>query len=144
MTDDARPLPRPNLDTTPFWAHLAAGSFRLQRCGDCGRLRFLHAPVCPFCSSRRARWEELSGGGALDTWTIIHRTPQKWFKERVPYAAGLMRLAEDPRVKLAGTIEIDDFGDLREGLPLQLIIEHIAPEVTLFHFEVVRESEKGA
>jgi uncharacterized OB-fold protein len=91
-------LPQPGIsaDTRFFWVGLAADRLLAQRCNACGVVRHPPGPVCARCHSLAWSAIELSGGGALFSWTVVHHAAHPAF--RYPHAIGLVALDEGPRM----------------------------------------------
>jgi len=56
---------------------LAAGQFRIQRCGGCGQHVFYPRVVCPHCGSGDLAWIEPSGLGTVYSTTVVRRSADK-------------------------------------------------------------------
>ena len=97
MTDQL-PEPIVNADSAPYWQGAREGKLLLQRCGDCGTLRFFPRYLCPECGSEHTEWTEVSGRGTVHSFTIVHRAAFPEFQARAPYAIALIDLAEGPRM----------------------------------------------
>jgi uncharacterized protein len=92
----ARPYPRPDRDTAPFWEAQRNHELRLQRCSACGTFRFPVTPVCPECRSFDFDWALCSGRGTIYSYTVVHHQTHPAFP--VPYAIALLELEEGPRL----------------------------------------------
>ena len=138
-----RPLPVVTPDTAPFWEGLSRGELRMQTCSECGRMRFYPGPVCPYCRSRDSHWVTVSGHGTIDTWTVVHRTTLSWFADNLPYVVALIRLAEDPTVRIASNVEIEDPADLREGMAVEARFSVLADSIGIHHFVPVDATASG-
>lgn len=91
------PLVHP--ETSAFWASVAAGVFALQRCRDCGTVRFPVAPVCWNCLSPEHQLAEVDGRGTVATSILVERvTSGSVWSELAPYRTGLVNLDAGPRV----------------------------------------------
>jgi uncharacterized OB-fold protein len=86
-----------------------------RRCVECGKLS-VNAATCRFCGAEGGESVEISGRGRLLSWTVIRIAPARYAAE-VPYAVGLLELAEGPRItaRLAGDPE-----HLSAGQPMAL------------------------
>ena len=91
-------LPTPDAETQPFWDGAAEGRLLLRRCADCGRAHFYPRRFCPTCWSADVTWEDASGKATLYTWSVVHANDLPPFKDRVPYVAAVVDLAEGPRM----------------------------------------------
>jgi NAD(P)-dependent dehydrogenase (short-subunit alcohol dehydrogenase family)/uncharacterized OB-fold protein len=74
------------------------GRFELQVCGDCGAVQYPPREVCHRCLSGALRWREQSGLGELLSATVVHHSHDPFFRERVPWRLGLVRLDVGPSV----------------------------------------------
>lgn len=91
------PVVHPEVE--PFWAGIAAGAFRLQRCLRCGVVRFPPAPVCWNCLSSDHVLEDIGGSGTVAASIVIERvTSGSVWAARVPYRTGLVNLDAGPRL----------------------------------------------
>lgn len=70
----------------------------VQRCRDCGSLRFFPRYLCTTCASDATEWVEVSGRGRVHTFTVINRPPSPEFAALVPYVVALIDLEEGPRM----------------------------------------------
>ena len=61
----SKPLPTIDERNRPHWAGNAAGELRVQRCDDCGTLRFPASRWCPHCLSESTSWQTTSGKGQV-------------------------------------------------------------------------------
>jgi NAD(P)-dependent dehydrogenase (short-subunit alcohol dehydrogenase family)/uncharacterized OB-fold protein len=74
-------------------AAAARGSFALQVCHDCGTAQYPPREVCRACLSQRLVWRLQDGRGELLTETTLHAAQELYFRERLPWRIGLVRLA---------------------------------------------------
>ena len=95
---DARPNPRPDADTAPFWEGCAEGVLRFQRCAACGRIRWPASFLCPGCHGSRATWEPSRGTGTVYSFVVYHVAFHPGFKEELPYVVALVDIEEGPRM----------------------------------------------
>ena len=65
--------PVPDADTEPYWAGIAAGELRLQRCAACGLAVFYPRAVCPHCFGAPLTWFTARGTGQVYSYTVVHR-----------------------------------------------------------------------
>lgn len=105
------------IDTRPYRDGAAAGRLVLQRCRDTGRFQHPPRPVSLYTGSRNLDWCEVSGRGVLRARTVV-RVPAPGFEARVPYAVGVVELAEGVSV-LAGLVG-GDLGSWRIGMALRV------------------------
>jgi len=101
MTD---PSAAPGGPDARYFAHLAAGDWRIQRCGGCGSHVFQPRVMCPDCGSGDLEWVAPSGSGTVYSTTVIRRRPDR---------------GGDYNVCLI---------DLAEGVRMMSRVEGVAPE----------------
>lgn len=95
---DQLPEPIVNADSEPYWRGARDGKLLLQRCSDCGTLRFFPRYLCTECGSEATEWIEASGRGTVHSFTIVHRAAFPEFQAHTPYVVALIDLAEGPRM----------------------------------------------
>jgi len=77
-------------------AAAAMGRFELQQCADCGAVLYPPREACAQCASVRLRWREQSGAGWLIAGTTLHHSNDLFFRERLPWRLGLVKLDAGP------------------------------------------------
>jgi len=92
--EDSFPYPVPEYGAEAYWEAANRGELRMQRCVDCGRLRWHPAPLCPDCQSSDHEWALLSGRGRVHTWTEIVHPVHPAAHTRVPYLVVEIELEE--------------------------------------------------
>jgi uncharacterized OB-fold protein len=119
------PAPVVNADSAPYWQGARDNKLLLQRCSDCGTLRFFPRYLCTECGSDDTGWVEATGRGTVHSFTVVHRAAFPEFQERTPYVVALIDLEEGPRMMSnivgadsleveigdAVTVEFEDRGD---------------------------------
>jgi NAD(P)-dependent dehydrogenase (short-subunit alcohol dehydrogenase family)/uncharacterized OB-fold protein len=79
-------------------AAAARGVFELQVCRDCGATQYPPREACHACLSDRLVWQEQDGRGELISETMLHLSYELFFRERVPWRLGMVRLDNGPIV----------------------------------------------
>ena len=120
------PRPVPDVDNAPFWAGCRDHELRLQRCADCGTVRFPPRPRCHECRSAAATWEVMSGRGVVHTFTICHPPVLPAYADRVPYNVVVVELDEGPFI-VSNLID----GEPEVGLPVDLCWLDVDEELSL-------------
>jgi NAD(P)-dependent dehydrogenase (short-subunit alcohol dehydrogenase family)/uncharacterized OB-fold protein len=77
-------------------AAAALGRFELQVCGSCGAVQYPPREACHQCLSGTLHWREQSGSGELIAETTVHHSNDLYFRERLPWRLGLVRLDAGP------------------------------------------------
>ncbi|MEL6205095.1 MAG: SDR family oxidoreductase [Pseudomonadota bacterium] len=70
----------------------AEGRFELQRCNACGAWQYPPRDACARCLSPDLSWDPLSGAGQVLAETKVRTSPKLFFRERVPWRMGTVRL----------------------------------------------------
>jgi NAD(P)-dependent dehydrogenase (short-subunit alcohol dehydrogenase family)/uncharacterized OB-fold protein len=79
-------------------AAAALGRFELQRCARCGTVQYPPREACQSCLSTALSWKRESGNGELLAATVLHHSNDLFFRERLPWRLGLIRLDSGPTV----------------------------------------------
>jgi NAD(P)-dependent dehydrogenase (short-subunit alcohol dehydrogenase family)/uncharacterized OB-fold protein len=74
-------------------AAAARGRFALQVCRDCGAVQYPPREVCRACLSQLLVWRPQDDRGELLTETTLRTAQELYFRERLPWRIGLVRLA---------------------------------------------------
>lgn len=111
-----RPRPVINRDNAGFWAGVAEHRLLIQRCTDCGTLRFPWLPGCGACGCLEWETVEASGAGTVFSYVVMHHPPFPAFDP--PYAVGLIELAEG--VRMISNITGVPYDKVRIGMPVEL------------------------
>jgi NAD(P)-dependent dehydrogenase (short-subunit alcohol dehydrogenase family)/uncharacterized OB-fold protein len=79
-------------------AAAARGRFELQVCRDCGEVQYPPREACRACLSHRLDWRLQDGAGELISETTLRHSHELFFRERMPWRLGLVRLDCGPVV----------------------------------------------
>jgi uncharacterized OB-fold protein len=116
----------------PFWQACAAGELATQACASCGRRRMPPRPMCPWCRSFAVRWDVMTGSGSVWSFAIPHAPLLPAYADRLPYAALVVTLDDDPSIRLVGdTAAGVDPHALAIGDPVRVVFEQAAADVWL-------------
>jgi len=77
-------------------AAAALGRFELQACAECNAVQYPPREVCHRCLSGTLRWRPQSGLGELLSETLVQASHDPYFRERLPWRLGLVRLDVGP------------------------------------------------
>ncbi len=77
-------------------AAAAEGRLELQTCEDCGSVQYPPREACARCLSARLRWRAQAGTGQLIAVTTLHHSNDLFFRERLPWRLGLVKLDAGP------------------------------------------------
>ena len=79
-------------------AAAALGRFELQQCRECGTVQYPPREACQKCLSVRLDWKPQPPGGELIAQTVLHHSNDLFFRERLPWRLGLVKLDCGPMV----------------------------------------------
>jgi len=91
-----QPAPAASELTGSFWAAGLSGELRLQRCAECGHVRYPISTVCPECWSAKYEWTAMSGRGTVQSYIVFERAYHEAWADQVPYTVALIELDEGP------------------------------------------------
>ena len=123
-----RALPAPDNAARHYWQRAAEGQLVLQRCTSCGIYQFYPRALCTSCAGE-TEWVDASGRGTLHTYTIIRQNRSEAFASLVPYAVGIVDLAEG--VRMMTNIVDCDVDHLYVGMELEVLLLKAADDVGL-------------
>jgi uncharacterized protein len=124
-----RPLPTPDEFSKPFWDAARLHELRLQRCRECGTVRYYPRPRCPECLSPDAQWDLMAGTGTVYTFTVVHRPLTRWFANRVPLVCAVIELDEGVRM-MSNVVGVDP-ADVSIGMRVHVTWEQASELITL-------------
>jgi uncharacterized OB-fold protein len=130
MTTYTKPLPYPDAETRPYWEWAKRHELRMQRCADCGTLRFPPGPMCPSCNSLRDEWVRMRGTATIYSWIVVYPPVLPAFADDAPYSVVLVLLDDHP-IRLVGQVVDIPHHELTAGLPVEVVFDDVTPEVTL-------------
>jgi uncharacterized protein len=128
----AKPLPQVTPEMKPFWDAARRHELVLQRCRGCGAHRFPARDICSRCLARDAEWTPVSGHGSVFSWAVMHQVYHPGFASEVPYALVVIELEEGARL-VSNLIDCPP-GEIRAGMPVEVVFDEVTPEVTLPKF----------
>ncbi len=121
------PLPDPDFaPAAGFWDGAAAGELRIPRCSACGTWIWYPRATCPACSGTAIAWTATSGHGTLFSFAVVRRALWEPYAPFVPYATGLVALAEDPAVRIVTRFVGCDVDALRVDQPVHAVFAPLA------------------
>ena len=131
-----KPVPVLDVETRPFWEACQRGRLMLQRCMDCGHIRFPPTRFCSRCRSVKCEWIESKGHGRVFSWIVVrHPVPREVYAQEVPYVVALIDL--DEGVRIPSNIIDCKPEDVSAGMPVSVVFRAVTPEVTLPLFQPI-------
>ena len=134
MTEAVKPVPNVTPRMAPFFAGARQGQLLVQKCGECGTLRFPAHATCTNCLSAAASWIAASGRGEILSFNVMHQVYHPGFAAEVPYAVVMVKLEEGPKV-VSNLVGVKPDA-IRCGLPVEVMFERINDQITLPKFRL--------
>ena len=128
-TVPAKPRPRPNAESAPFWRATGEHRFLFQTCRGCGHRQFHPRGRCRACHGRDLDWTEAAGTGRLHSFTVVHRPPRPAFQADVPYVLALVDL--DEGVRFMAQVRNCAPDDARIDMPVRIAWEDLGDGIAL-------------
>jgi len=94
-------------------AAAAEGRFELQMCQRCAAVQYPPRDACCRCLSAELKWTPQGGAGELISDTVLHHSNDPFYRERLPWRLGLVRLDAGP------TVIVHLHGDVEKPPPWQ-------------------------
>ncbi|MDE3112625.1 MAG: OB-fold domain-containing protein [Chloroflexota bacterium] len=118
------PLPRPSVESEPFWAAVQKDELRFQRCARDGKLFFPPAARCPRCWSREWSWDRVSGRGTVFSFVTFQRSYHPAFRASLPYVVAIVEIEEGARFTTRLTdVRVED---VRVGMAVEVSFTPVA------------------
>lgn len=137
MDQPAKPRPRADDLTRPFWDAARAGRLVIQRCAGCGYYNHPPKPLCDRCSATDLAFQPVSGRGTVYSYTVMHQRNVAGFEADVPYVNLIVELAEQPLLCLISDLPGAEAGRVAIGRPVEVFFERVSDEVSLPKFRLI-------
>jgi uncharacterized OB-fold protein len=134
MSEAAKPIPEITPAMREFFEGARAGRLMVQKCDDCGQLRFPAHEFCSNCLSVRASWTPVSGRGEVYSFNIMHQVYHPGFASQVPYAVVVIALEEGCKF-ISNLIGVAP-GEIKCGMPVEAVFEKLSDEVSIPKFRL--------
>lgn len=79
-------------------AMAAVGRFALQICAACGQVQYPPRQICGKCLGDDLPWRDVDPGGTLLAETRLHHANDLFFRDRLPWRLGVVRMDAGPSV----------------------------------------------
>jgi uncharacterized OB-fold protein len=94
-------LPRLNA-VNRLW--FESGALLVQTCAACAVRQHPPEEICHRCGSMEFTSTELSSGGVIHSFTVVHYAVNGALADSVPYAVILVALDDDPEIRIVGNL----------------------------------------
>jgi len=134
MSEYTKPLPTITDENRGFWEGCKVGKLRMQKCDDCGHIRYPISNVCPKCLSYNFKWSDLSGRGEVFSYVVFHQLYNKAFEKDIPYNVAMVQLEEGPRMFSNVVGVANDV--VKVGDKLEVTFDSVTPEISIPKFKL--------
>ena len=134
MPDISKPIPAITPDMREFFDGARAGRLMVQKCDNCGTLRFPAHDLCSKCNSTASRWVPVSGRGEVFSFNIMHQLYRPGFAKEVPYAVVVVELEEGCKF-ISNLLGVKPH-DIRCGMPVEVTFEKLSDELSMPKFRL--------
>ncbi|MGA2412244.1 MAG: Zn-ribbon domain-containing OB-fold protein [Candidatus Binataceae bacterium] len=128
----AKPLPHIDEESRPWWEAVQRHELYIQKCRDCGDVRFHPRALCTNCLSSSAEWIRSKGTGHIYTFTVTNQNGASGFRDSLPYVMAWVEL--DEGVKLLTNIVDCPPEQVKIDMTVEAVFDDVTPEVTLVKF----------
>jgi uncharacterized protein len=132
----SKALPHIDEESRPWWEALQRHELYVQKCRDCGDMRYHARALCTNCLSSNTEWVKCKGTGKIYTFTVTNQNGSAGFRESLPYVMAYVEL--DEGLKMLTNIVDCPPEQVRIGMPVEVVFEDVTPEVTLAKFRPAR------
>ena len=132
----SKPLPQIDEENRPWWEALKRHELYIQKCNECGTLRYYPRAQCTNCLYSATEWIRCSGKGTIWTYTVTNQNQAAGFRDSLPYVMAWVDLAEG--LKMMTNIIDCPPEQVKIGMPVEVVYEDVTPEVTLAKFRPAR------
>ena len=134
MPEISKPIPAITPDMREFFDGARSGRLMVQKCDNCGKLRFPAHDLCSKCNSTASQWVAVSGRGEVFSFNIMHQLYHPGFASEVPYAVVMVELEEG--CKFVSNLLGVKPHDIKCGMPVEVAFEKLNDEVTMPKFRL--------
>lgn len=128
-----KPLPEITPESRPFWDGCRRHELLVQRCRRCGERQHYPRGVCASCWSADLDWQPSTGRGRIYTFTVVHRTQARGFRDELPYVLAWVEL--DEGVQMLANIVTPDPEALTIGGAVRVVFEDVSETLSIPRFE---------
>ena len=95
-------------------------------------MRHPPAPVCPECRAADADWKQLSGRGAVYTYTIVHRPIAAG--QQLPFVIAVIALEGAGGLRMISNLVGVEPHQIEIGLEVEVVWEDMSPDLAIPRF----------
>jgi len=137
VSEYTKPLPVINEDNAEYWAYCKKHELRMQKCSNCGHVRFPCAFICPRCHNMEFEWHKMSGKGEIYSFVVFQRAYDPSYKDDLPYVVAIVKL--DEGLRMESNITDCKPEEVKVDLPVELYFDDVTPEWSLPKFRLAKQ-----
>jgi uncharacterized OB-fold protein len=127
-------LPTPDRDNARYFAGLASGELRLQRCAGCDKLIWPARPICNECHGTSLKWETVPATGSVYSWIVNHHVLLPELAPHSPYTVALVALDASPDILIPGWLLNANDREPAQGMRVSASFERYSESIGLMHW----------
>jgi uncharacterized OB-fold protein len=104
-------------DTNRAW--FTSGELALQQCASCATVQHPPEETCHVCGAMRFVTRTVAPFGTVYSYTVVHHAVHPALGASIPYAVVLVRLDEQPDVRVVGNLLDVAVDDVAIGMPVE-------------------------
>jgi len=135
-----KPLPTIGDENREFWESARQNELKMQKCSECGHIRYPISHVCPKCLSEGFAWQKLSGEGEILSYIVFHQKYSPAFADDLPYNVALIELKEGPRM-YSNIVGVPNDAP-RVGDRVSVVFDAVTSEVSIPRFKLFNWRKK--
>jgi uncharacterized protein len=105
----------------------------MQKCRQCGHIRFPISIVCPRCHPLEFDWTRLSGKEKFYSFCVYRQAYHPAYEDNIPYAAAIIQSEEEPRME--SNIIDCKMKDIHIDMSVVVSFDDVTDEITLPKFK---------
>jgi uncharacterized protein len=130
--------------TEPFWEAARQDRLVVPRCTSCGTFRMPPFPICHVCQSDGVEWVELSGRGAVYSYTVVRHPLHPDLSAVVPYVSGIVELdgTQGEGARMLANIIGCEPEEIEIGMRVEILFDHVNDDLSVYRFRPIANKER--
>ena len=121
----------------PFWKSCQEENIKFQYCPKCQAWQWYPLFECAECGGE-FEWRDVTGKATLFSWTTVYKAFLPGFENKIPLIVAVADVEGAPGVRLISNIINAKPEELKVGMELKIVYEHVDEEHTMPRFEAVK------
>lgn len=125
---------QPKIDDARYGEGCNRRHLRIQLCKNCGQFRHPPSRTCPNCRSTAREWVQSNGEGVISGFTWVSHPPHAALRDFTPSNVIMVELNDAPRGRIMSNLVDAGDEEIRIGMPVSIVWEHMGDDVLLPRF----------